>query len=1185
MNQILTYIAGALVVLLIALLVGPSLVDWTDFRAEFERQASRITGHDVTIEGDIGFRILPAPRLTLGRVTIANAPGAKASALVQMEQMDGELALAPLLSGDIEVTRINIVKPQISLEVAPNGVPNWKDFVEGAASAEEGAFSLASTSLKGASFSDGTITYENRTNGRRWLAENVNGTVNAQALVGPMRADVTFMSRGTPMSASVVLGNFGGSKAFPVTLEVGFPSSQAEFKFSGIATEFSSAARLDGKASLLIGATENGGESPVSLQAGMVARSTSITLRDMVLSSGGTSLHGSGQLDISGERPTFEANLGGDTFRADRLAGIFVRDFGAAGPVEGSGSPAPFALLTRLPHPAGIDGTFDISVGELLYGDSAFADATAQLALDNGAWNIRTLSAEAPGLTTVSLDGVLKASHSGASTPAFDGRFSLASRNLQGFADWLRNNADASSLRGPDIPGDEASRENVSPLISFTVAGKVSVTPSALNITGLRAAYAEDAATPVVTGQLSYDAALRPRLAAKLKAGNFDLDPLLSMLPEDSDRLLPFFQTHDMKLQLTADALTALGETAKDVSADARLENGELSVNALSIGDLKGAALGFSGHLAGVTSGKSKDIRGTFTGNVKAERFGALLSMAGYDVPRFQGDVDVKVTGSSGEADDSDRRVDTLTLRGTVNGARVDAVLKRHHGDSDGLDEIEIIANAAHPDGRELLSQFGLHPAETLEGSGSASIRMDGIDGDYKTSFRANIGDAAFTAEGDAKNPFSDLHFGGKVDLSAGRAATVTAAFGATGALSDWMLAQMQGAGFVGSANIEWDKAHLALGDMETVAGNFRLSGDLLYTAPANGKMADLSGKLEANRLDVTSLAGLASEKGAMGSVWSMKAIDWHLLRDLTADLKFKSGAIVLGPLALKGAEGELTIADGAMSVSPLVGELAGGRTSITARFYAGDAGETAPEKQIEFTGLVEGANLAGLSEQAFGASPGDGQATVQLHLKAQGLSWLSLVGSASGEGQLTLEDVALRPLDVDGFGKALEQLEDIKAFDGAVKNVLRAGQTQARDIAGPVALKDGVLAFEDDSVVLQGGKATLSAFYDLSRLAADAELTVTGDMPKGSPAYSVSAAGPHGAMSVSTDTAKLESHVSSVILARQAEKLGVDLPADIRSMIRTPSSQPLTERGGAANDNAGGEAAEVPVPLARPSR
>ncbi|MBC7101902.1 MAG: AsmA family protein, partial [Parvibaculum sp.] len=76
MNSILTYIAGLLVVLLFAALVGPSLVDWNQFREEIEAQASEAAGRPVSIDGDIRFRILPAPHLTLGKIKVGQNPEA-----------------------------------------------------------------------------------------------------------------------------------------------------------------------------------------------------------------------------------------------------------------------------------------------------------------------------------------------------------------------------------------------------------------------------------------------------------------------------------------------------------------------------------------------------------------------------------------------------------------------------------------------------------------------------------------------------------------------------------------------------------------------------------------------------------------------------------------------------------------------------------------------------------------------------------------------------------------------------------------------------------------------------------------------------------------------------------------------------------------------------------------------------
>src|SRR6266540_2594909 len=64
-------IAIALILALVTALVGPYFVDWNRYRAEFETQASRITGLTVNINGAVEARLLPTPTLTLGRIEIA----------------------------------------------------------------------------------------------------------------------------------------------------------------------------------------------------------------------------------------------------------------------------------------------------------------------------------------------------------------------------------------------------------------------------------------------------------------------------------------------------------------------------------------------------------------------------------------------------------------------------------------------------------------------------------------------------------------------------------------------------------------------------------------------------------------------------------------------------------------------------------------------------------------------------------------------------------------------------------------------------------------------------------------------------------------------------------------------------------------------------------------------------------
>ena len=65
MQTTLLGLAFALILALLAALVGPFLVDWNQFRPVFEAEASRMIGLPVRVKGSIDARLLPSPSLTL----------------------------------------------------------------------------------------------------------------------------------------------------------------------------------------------------------------------------------------------------------------------------------------------------------------------------------------------------------------------------------------------------------------------------------------------------------------------------------------------------------------------------------------------------------------------------------------------------------------------------------------------------------------------------------------------------------------------------------------------------------------------------------------------------------------------------------------------------------------------------------------------------------------------------------------------------------------------------------------------------------------------------------------------------------------------------------------------------------------------------------------------------------------
>ena len=71
MARLFVAIGGLIVLALTAALVAPYFVDWTSYRADFEREAGRILGRQVTVRGTATATLLPFPSVSFTDVVVA----------------------------------------------------------------------------------------------------------------------------------------------------------------------------------------------------------------------------------------------------------------------------------------------------------------------------------------------------------------------------------------------------------------------------------------------------------------------------------------------------------------------------------------------------------------------------------------------------------------------------------------------------------------------------------------------------------------------------------------------------------------------------------------------------------------------------------------------------------------------------------------------------------------------------------------------------------------------------------------------------------------------------------------------------------------------------------------------------------------------------------------------------------
>ena len=121
MQATLLGLSVAIILALVAALVGPHFVDWTQYRATFENEATRIVGLPVRIAGPIDVRLLPTPTVTLGQVELGDVPQPQ----TKVREIYAELSLGSLMRGAVRASELRVTGPDASLNVSGNGRVEW----------------------------------------------------------------------------------------------------------------------------------------------------------------------------------------------------------------------------------------------------------------------------------------------------------------------------------------------------------------------------------------------------------------------------------------------------------------------------------------------------------------------------------------------------------------------------------------------------------------------------------------------------------------------------------------------------------------------------------------------------------------------------------------------------------------------------------------------------------------------------------------------------------------------------------------------------------------------------------------------------------------------------------------------------------------------------------------------------
>ena len=262
MRKVLFALLLLLVVLVAAILVAPSFVDWNGQKGRLAAQFKDLTGRDLTIAGDVSLTLLPAPALSAEEVSLANLAGASAPEMARVRRLDLRIALSPLLRGDVQVESLVLVEPEILLEVLPDGRHNWDlspADPASAAKAEQPAessedvatgdsISAPQIRLDQVTLRRGRIIYRDDLGEER--IDDLNADISAASLDGPFDFEGSAEFGGSPLEFDIRLGRLPKKGAAPLNITLGLPGVDTALRFNGSVSNLPDNLVLQGRTQL-----------------------------------------------------------------------------------------------------------------------------------------------------------------------------------------------------------------------------------------------------------------------------------------------------------------------------------------------------------------------------------------------------------------------------------------------------------------------------------------------------------------------------------------------------------------------------------------------------------------------------------------------------------------------------------------------------------------------------------------------------------------------------------------------------------------------------------------------------------------------------------------------------------------------------------------------------------------------
>ncbi|MCX8996431.1 AsmA family protein [Rhizobiaceae bacterium BDR2-2] len=703
LGKLLVALGGLVVAVLFAALLAPFFVDWTNFRTDFERQASRIFGKKVTVNGKVEARLLPFPSVTLHDVRVGQ--DVDGTPIVQIDRFSMDAELAPFLSGEARIFDMRIERPRARVRLLADGRMDW---VRGATP----SVPARTVILESVQIADGSIEFIDEQSGRVRRVEGLEAAMSAHSLAGPWRVEGEATVDGEKGRFTLNTAESSDRASLGLRLRLMPEAHPVEIDLDGsLAIE---EARPVYKGNFSAALTGGEDEKPQPRVKGAFELTNErVRVPEYRLEIGAADapylVTGEATLDV-GAKPEFLLKAEGQQ--------IDVSDLEVNGSAAKTGRQPESSLERRLhallsvaaaiPVPQ-VEGKATLRLPAVVAGDTTLRDIQLDVRPAGTGWIVERAVAVLPGRTQVEASGRLRL----AGDPSFAGNLLVASSQPTGLANWLNGSVDP-AVRNISKAGFSAA---------------VSLSSTIQRFERLEVVLGESH----LTGRLEHQtlAKLPPSLSADLKGELLDMGEAQAFLALFGSGDL--FSGHELAAKLDLDRFTADGIEAGSLDAVVTRSKGVVDISRLSVDDLAGSSIVVSGRpQAGVLNAhvQSSDPAGLFRLLDQRLPDHPFLAMLRRNAAYYR-DMDVTVESAAAPRDEGAVHV---RLNGTANGSRLGAELQFELAEglailTDGSARLRLDATLENPDTSILFGQVGFSPLPLeTDGSGllAVTVKADG---------------------------------------------------------------------------------------------------------------------------------------------------------------------------------------------------------------------------------------------------------------------------------------------------------------------------------------------------------------------------------------------------------------------------------------------------------------------------